>query len=173
MTKRLFKKILPLLTVLLLAPWPVAYAYDGQAAQETIQVQAAGPESAPGATAFTRAIGSVTPGDLFYIDVTGHPADIAVTLYLTNTEELVHCYRYMTLKVGCYTQTGANQWEKAAMSNGELAPAIYITMLNGQVRFNLAGYAKYKVSIDSGCFYCTAANTNQGMASPRFYLTVD
>jgi len=46
-------------------------------------------------------------------------------------------------------------------------------MRNGQVSFILPGYAKYKVAIDSGCFYCTNANADGSSLSPQFYLEVN
>ena len=175
MTRRFIRKIFPLLAILLLAPWPVAYAYDNEAAtQGTVQIQVAEPRAAPSWSVFGRAIGGVTtPGDLFYIDTTNNSADILVTLYLTNSQELIHCYRYITLKVGVYIQTNATEWEKAADGNGELIPDTYIALHNGQVSFTLPGCAKYKVAIDSGCFYCVNANTDKGSVSPTFYLTVN
>jgi len=78
------------------APWPIAYGYEASNAsvgQETVQVTAAEASAKPSWTAFGRAIGGVNPGDLFHVDATNSPADISVTLYLTNAEELVHAYR--------------------------------------------------------------------------------
>ena len=169
------KLILPLLAILLLTPWPVAYAYDvsdGKVGHETVMVQAAEPSAAPSWNAFGGAIGGVTtPGDLFYIDATNSPADIVVTLYLTNTQELARCYRYLILKVGIYVQSGEGQWEKALGDRGPIGPEIYITLLNGQVNCTLPGCAKYKVTIDNGCFYCLGTSADGGSISPQFYLT--
>ena len=174
MTNRRIKKIFPLLAILLLVPWPIAYAHDNEAAaQGTAQIQVAESPAAPSATAFGRGIGGVTPGDLFYIDSTGSTADIMVSLHLTNTQQLIHCYRYMTLEVGVYVQTDANKWEKATLWDGDPIPDTYITMRNGQVSFKLRGYEKYKVAIDTGCFYCITTNTERGSISPQFYLTVE
>ena len=169
------KFILPLLAVLLLTPWPVAYAYDiALAKQEPIQVEAAEISAAPSWNAFGRAIGGVTtPGDLFYIDATNNPADISVTLHLTNAEELVHYYRYLILNVGVYFQTSIDQWEKATIVNGELIPDTYITMRNGAVSFTLPGYAIYKITIDSGSFYSFGTAADGGSVSPQFYLTAE
>ena len=169
------KFILPLLAVLLLTPWPVAYAHDiALAGQEPIQVEAAEISAAPSWNAFGRAIGGVTtPDDLFYIDATNNPADISVTLHLTNAEELVHYYRYLILNVGVYFQTSIDQWEKATIVNGELIPDTYITMRNGAVSFTLPGYAIYKITIDSGSFYSFGTAADGGSASPQFYLTAE
>ena len=169
------KFIFPLLAILLLTPWPVAYAYDNTVAgQEPIQIDAAEPTAAPNWSVVGHTIGGVsTPGDLFYIDTTNNNADILVTLHITNTEELVHYYRYLFLKVGVYVQTGTDQWEKLAIGNGELIPDIYITMRKGWVSFTLPGYAKYKITIDSGCFYCSTTVTDESSISPKFYLTAE
>ena len=117
MTKKLIKKIFPLLALLLLAPWPVAYAHDNDgAAQETIQVTIADSSAAPSATAFGKAISGVTPGDLFYIDATENVADIKVILYLTNAQELIHFYRYMNQQVGVYVEGSNGEGSKPSRS---------------------------------------------------------
>lgn len=162
------------MAILFLAPWPVAYAYDdGAAAPGLVQIQVAEYSTAPSATAFGMAIGGVTPGDLFYIDAGDYPADIVITLHITNTQQLIHCYRYMTLKVGLYIQAGDGKWQGATLSDGSPIPDTYITLRNGQVSFTLAGYTEYKVAIDGGCFYCFGTNTDIESMSPQFYLTVD
>ena len=167
------KLILLLLATLLLTPWPVAYAYDNtMAEQAAIQVEAAESSAAPHWNAFGKAIGGVTPGDLFYIDTDNNTTDMLITLHITNTDELIHYYRYLTLNVGVYVQTGTDQWEKATTGNGELLPDTYITILNGRVSFTLPGYAKYKITIDKGCFYCYGTGTDESAISPTFYLTV-
>ena len=176
MTKRFIKKIFPLLAILLLAPWPAAYAYSYNSemtGQGVVQIEVAEASVAPSATVFGRGIGGVTPGDLFYIDTEDYPADIMVALHLTNTQALSHCYRYMTLKVEVYIQTDTNEWVKATWWDGGPIPDTYITLFNGQVSFVLPGYAKYKVTIDGGCFYCITTNTDGGSVSPQFYLSVD
>ena len=71
MRNRITKLIFPFIAILLLAPWPIAYAYsyEGEmASQGVVQVKAADASVAPSAIAFGRSVGSVTPGDLFYID---------------------------------------------------------------------------------------------------------
>ena len=174
MRNKLSGFIFPLIAVLLLAPWPVAYAYDsGKAGQETVQIKAAEASAAPSGTAFGRAIGGIKSGDLFYVDAIGRPADILVTLHLTNIQELYHCYRYFILKVGVYVEGNAGDWEQASWPGGELIPDTFLTLQNGQVSFSLAGYANYKVTVDEGSFYCLTASADGGNLSPRFYLTVE
>jgi len=176
MRNKWFKRFFPLLATLLLLPWPVAYAYDADGAlsgQDAVQIEVAEVSAQPTWTAFGKAIGGVTPGDLFYIDATDNPADIQVNVYITNAQELISCYRNLILKVGVYAEDDSGEWEKAAMGNGELIPDTFITMRNGQVSFTLPGYANYKVTIDSGSFYCTRTKADGGSLSPQFYLTVD
>ena len=176
MRNKWIKRFFPLLATLLLLPWPVAYAYDTDGAlsgQDAVQIEVAEVSAQPTWTAFGKAIGGVTPGDLFYIDATNNTADIQVNLYITNAQELISCYRNLILKVGVYAEDDTGEWEKAAMGNGELIPDTFITMRNGQVSFTLPGYANYKVTIDGGSFYCTTTKANGGSLSPQFYLTVD
>jgi hypothetical protein len=167
------KLIFLLLATVVLIPWPVAYAHDNAIAGQTpMQIEAAETAAAPHCKAFGKAIGSVTPGDLFYIDLGNDTTDTLVTLHITNTDELIKYYRYLTLKVGVYVQTGADQWEKTTMGNGEAFPDTYITMINGSVSFMLPGYAKYKITIDKGCFYFYGTGADESAISPTFYLTV-
>ena len=176
MRNKWIKRFFPIFALLLLAPWPVAYAHDASDAldgQDGVQIEVAETSVQPTWTAFGKAIGGVTPGDLFYIDATDNPADIAVTLYITNAHELIGCYRNLILKVGIHIESDTGEWEKASTGNGELIPDTFITIRNGRVSFTLPGLAKYKITIDSGSFYCTTTNTDSGSLSPQFYLEVD
>lgn len=161
--------------MLLLILMPVSYAYSNdKGARQMVQVEVAEPSVAPSWTAFGGAIGGVTtPGDLFYIDATDNATDLQVTLHLTNANQLIHCYRYLLLKVGVYAEGEANQWQKASCWNNEPIPDTYITLRNGQARFALPGKAKYKVAIDDGCFYCIRTDAEGGSASPQFCLTTE
>ncbi len=171
------KWLFPLLALLLLTPWPIAYAHNytnDTAGQGAVRVEVAEPSAAPTWTVFRRAIGGVsTPGDLFYIDATSNTADIRVNLYLTNAQELSHYYRYLILKVGVYVEGNAGQWQKASMGDSEPIPDTFITLRDARVSFTLPGYAKHKVTIDSGSFYCTNVDVDGSSLSPQFYLTVD
>ena len=167
------KLVLSLIAIALLVPWPVAYAYDaGVVGQESVRITVAEPDARPGWKAFGKAIGSVTPGDLFYIDGTDSPVDRLVTIHLTNAEELVHCYRYMILNIGVYVLNGADQWEKANKGSAEMSQDYYLTMRTGWVSFILPGNAKYKVTIDGGCFYCFSTSDASSI-SPKLYLTIE
>ena len=169
------KLLFPFLAMLLLAPWPVAYAYDNVIdSPEPIQIEAAETSAAPSWTAFGGAIGGVaTPADLFYVDTTTYPADTPVTLYITNAAELIQCYRYLILNVGVYVETGVDQWERLATGDGEVLPDTYITMHNSRTGFTLPGCARYKITIDGGSFYCFPAGADTGGTSPKFYLTAE
>lgn len=176
MRNRWIKRIFPLMVVLLLTPWPVAYAHDftnGMTEQDAVRIAVAESSAAPNMSVFGQAIGGVTPGDLFYIDATDNPADIRVSLYITNAQELICHYRYLILKVGVYTESNGSEWEKVTGSNGEPFPDTFITMRDAWVSFALPGLVKYKITIDSGSFYCTNTDTEKGSLSPQFYLTVD
>jgi len=178
MNKKLLKRIFPLIAVLLLAPWPVAYAHDvsgAETGQETVQIEVAEASAKPTMTVFGRYIGGVEAGELFYIDATDNPADIQVTLYITNTQELSHCYRYLILKVGVYIESDAGEWKKADQWNGEPTPDTFVTLRNGQVSFTLAGYASYKLTIDGGSYHSHSftGSADEGGFSPQFFLEVD
>ena len=167
--------IFVLLATLLLTPWPVAYAYDNDMAEQApIQIEAAPASATPSWRAYGGAIGGVSaPGDLFYIDAADSAIDTLVTLYLTNADELVNHYRYLILETGIYAQNDTGQWEKATMGNGEPIPDTYLTMRNGRVSFYLQGYDKYKLTIDGGSFYCFPTGSDGGSISPKFYLTAE
>ncbi len=178
MRNKWIKRIFPLFALLILAPWPVAYAHtltNDTAEQEVIQVEAADTLEAPDfGDVVGKTIGGVTkPGALFYVDATENTHDIQANLYITNTNELSHCYRHLILKVGIYVENGAGEWEKATLVNGEAIPDTFITLQNAQVGFTLPGLAKYKLTIDSGSYYCINAVDDGGDVSPQLFLTVD
>ena len=176
MRNKWIKRFFPLLALLLLAPWPVAYAHDvsdGVVGEETVRLEVAEASAQPTWTTFGKAIGGVTPGELFSIDAIDNPVDIQVNVYITNAQELIYHYGYLILKVGIYVETDGGEWKEASRWDGELIPDTLITMRNGQVSFTLPGYAKYKVTIDSGSFRCIRTGANGSSFSPQFYLTVD
>ena len=165
MRNTLIKQLFPLFALLLLAPWPIAYAYDnGASAEKEVQIRVADAALAPKGTVFGKATGGITRGDLFYLDTAGRSADIVSSLHLTNAAELSRCFSYMILKVGIYAERQAGQWEKVTL------PDTFITMQNAQTSFTVGGYANYKMTIDSGSFYCTNI---KACVSPQFYLTVE
>ena len=167
------KLILTLITALLLVPWTVAYAYD-DAAAATGPVVITSPETAslPQFNVYGNAIGGVIPGDIFLIDTSNSAVDTTFTLYITNTDELSHNYRYMTLNIGTYIQDSNSEWEKVPTGEGESSLETYLTMQNGAVSFVLAGGARYKITIEKGCFYRYGIDADRKSALPDFYLTV-
>jgi hypothetical protein len=169
------KKILffSLLAVLALIPCAAAYANDDvQAADNAVNIEVSDASLAPSIEVFGNAIGGVEAGELFTVDISGTVADTEFILSITNTDELVHSYRYMNLNVGIYVQTGADTWEKVASIGGEALPDVYITMQSGLVTFTLEGNAKYKITIDKGCFRAYGAVKGKNTAIPCFYLTL-
>ncbi len=170
-------KLFPLLALLLLAPWPIAFAHDYVNASPQggeIQIEVAESSARPSWQAFGKAIGGVsTTGDLFYVDATEYPTDILVTLYITNNNELNRCYSYLILRVGVYVEGNTDEWTAASLHDSQPVPDTFITMRNGQVSLTLPGCASYKFTIDGGSFRCTATNVDGGSVSPQFYLTTD
>ncbi len=167
------KLIFLFMAALLLVPWTVAYAYDDAAAATgPVNIVPAESASLPRFNAYGNAIGGVTPGDIFLIDLSHSPDDTALTLYITNTDELVHDYRYLTLNIGTYVQTATGAWEKVPTGEEENPRETYLTMQNGAISFVLAGGARYKITIDQGCFYCYGIGADRTLTLPDFYLTV-
>ena len=176
MGRKLAKLIFLLFVVLVLAPWPVAYAYDDMASLTgggAIQVQVADPSVSPTCTAFRGAVGSVTPGDLFYVDATDDAGDIRVTLHLSNSDELISWYRFLVVKVGVYVEDNGGEWARAPMTDGELTPETRITLQDAEAGFVLPGYARYKVALDGGSFNARSVNVGGGSAAPQFSLAVN
>jgi len=172
------KIIFIFVAIALLLPWPVAYGHDagdGMVGQDTVHIEIAESSAKPSMEAIGGIINGVTPGDLFYIDATENQTDIVVTLHITNTHELIHCYRYMMFKVGMYVEGNAGKWTEATSFDGQPLPETFVTLKNGQASFILSGDAKYKVAIDGGTFNCLPTSTHADGSSlePQFYLTVD
>jgi len=174
--RKIFLFILIIVATLLVASWliPIAYGQtNGDTEQGDVYVEAAPPEAAPAASFFGNAIGGVTAGDLFYIYATNHQPDMSVDLYITNTDELIHYFRYLILKVGVYVEDVDGQWKQITSQDGIVLPDTYITMQNSPVTFILPGLARYKLTIESGSYYCLPLHSNDGDFSPQFYVNVD
>jgi hypothetical protein len=170
MKKLLFFSIV---AALLLIPCAAAYASDDtQADGNAINIEPADPTLAPSIKVFGNAIGGVNAGDLFIVDMSGIMADTEFILSITNTDELVHSYRYLTLNVGIYVQTDAGAWEKVTTVTGATLPDIYITMQSSLATFTLTGNARYKITIDKGCFHSYCVVKGESAAIPSFYLTM-
>ena len=168
--------ILLLSAALLFTPWLATYAYgavSGAVTDEAVQIESAKPPASPRATFYGMAAGSVSPGDLFYIDATGHGRDINATLYLTNTGDLTRYLKHLTLKIGIYAEDCNGQWQPALLSDSAAVPDAFLSLHSRPMSFSLAGDTRYKVTIDSGSFYCFTTNISGEKPSPQFYLTVE
>jgi len=75
MRNKWFKRIFRLFSLILLAPWPAAYAQDN--AEHPVEIQAVKPSAAPSWNVLRKAIGGARAGDLFYINInaTNYKAD--------------------------------------------------------------------------------------------------
>jgi hypothetical protein len=158
--------------LLVLAPWPVVYAYEGANADTTqFNIVAADETSAPRIEAYGKAVGSVTAGELFQVDLTGIPADTPYTLMMTNADEMMADFRFMNMEVGVYVQAadGAG-WEPLQTDSFH---QVFISMHSGLTDFTLPGGAKYKITIEHGCFYCYGAGEDSEITAPAFHLEAD
>jgi hypothetical protein len=165
------KLVFIIIAALLLFPWTVAYAYgDAAASTGAAVITPAEADSLPQFNVFGKAIGSVNRGDIFTIDNTGSDSDTSFTLSLTNTDELIDDFRYMTLNIGIYIRNSDGEWEKAPFADN-VNSSVYLTMQNGSVSFTLAGGAVYKVSVEKGCFYCYGSGAVKTVTLPEFYLS--
>jgi len=157
--------------LLFLGPQLTSLAYGestGDSGQAGIQVEAAESPTTPEITIFGKAIGGVTPGDLFYVDATGSSCDILISLYITNADVLISHLRYLNLKVAVYYEDENGQWSKTPLRDSYLPADTYLTLHNSPVNITLPGYARYKIAIDSGCYYCINAGTGGDNISPQF-----
>ena len=162
--------------VLLLGPWLVSFAYgdvDNDSGQTGVNVEAATAPALPTLSVFGQAFGEVTSGDLFYVDARNSSNDILVNLYITNAHELIHHLRYLVLKVTVYCEDEEGNWIKTIPQGVNPAGDTCITLRNSPVNFNLPGLARYKISVDSGSYYCIRAAENSAEVSPQFYLAID
>ncbi len=137
-----------------------------------IYVTPASPEDTPKIDIFGNYIGTVTGGDLFYVSANESQPDIAINLYITNTDELVKSFKYLMLKVAVYVKDANGQWQQITEQNGVTLPDTYITLQNGTANFILSGLANYKVTIETGS-YKSYPSTNDGFAIPQFYLEAE
>jgi len=164
------------LILILLCPWPVAYAHEHSMAGTQpggVTVTSAGSADKPTLEVVGGGIGGLSPGHLFYIDSVDCGADVSAALHLTNSDELVKYFRYVILKVGVWKQAADGEWQRARLSSGEVVPDTYLSMQNGMVTYRLPGYARYRISIDGGCNYSLGAVAGGSPVSPSFYLGVE
>jgi len=162
-----------LIAALLLAPWPVVYAFDrvnADTVQLDIQPAASGTE--PQFKAYGNAVGSVNYGELFRIDTTGEESDRTYQLLITNVDDLASDYRFMNFKIGVYAQqAGTENWERLDTNGTVQFHDIYISIVDGGVSFTLPGGAKYKITIEHGCFNAYSVRAGSTISVPQFYLS--
>ena len=175
MMSRLFKLILALVAALAFVTCSVAYAYDSSAAAaQPVMVEPATAEALPSWSAFGGAIGGINhPGDLFHVDASDNPADISMVVSLTNAHELIHSYRYLLLRVCIYRQGASIELDSDSPWEEVLIPETYVSLRSAQATFILPGAAKYKVTIDDGCFYCFPGGSEAESVLPKFHLMVE
>jgi hypothetical protein len=174
--KKLLKYLLPAVALIALTPWPVAFAFDAKgvsADNQPIQITAAEQGPQPSIIAYGNAIGSVNPTDLFNIDAANNRGDFTVTLYITNTDELIHTYKYLILEVRIYVEKSEGIWEEVRGTNDKALPETYITLRDAQVDFALSGLASYKIAVNGGSVNRNSTSPTESSASPKFYLAVD
>jgi hypothetical protein len=115
--------------------------------------------------------GSVTHGDLYYVDTTGYTGDVLVTVYLTNAGMLVKDYTYLNFQVNVWSGT-SGAWIQGARADDSPIGSVYLNQINGSVSMVLLGDTKYCITIDGGSYYCISTSAAGGSLSPAFYIEV-
>jgi hypothetical protein len=113
--------------------------------------------------------GAVTAGDVYYIDTTDYLGDILVTVFLTNTDELIKDYSYLNLQINVWAGTSGD-WDQSNMADGSSIGTVYLTLTGGYATFILSGNTEYCIAVDDGNYYCIDTDAAGGSLSPDFYL---
>jgi hypothetical protein len=116
--------------------------------------------------------GTVTKGDLYYVDTTGYTGDVLVTVYMTNAGMLVRDYNYLDFQVNVWSGTSGSWTTQATRADGSPIGTVFLTEINGSVNLVLAGATKYCITIDGGSYYCISTSAAGGSLSPAFYIEV-
>ncbi|MDP3061822.1 MAG: hypothetical protein Q8O40_01220 [Chloroflexota bacterium] len=155
----------------------VSFAYDADGAGQ-VRVQNAGEAQGLvyGALPRWSAIAGVpsqidAPGDLYLIDATGVSRPVSLSLHLVNPGEVARSYAYLHLKVGVY-EDGPGGWSKAIAADGQSLEETYLTLLNGQASFFLAGGKRYVITVDDGAYYAKPAGGRDTGTSIKFFVSV-
>ena len=116
--------------------------------------------------------GTITPGDVYYVDASNYAGDIRVTVYLTNSGLLAEDYTYLNMKVNVWTGSSGS-WTQATPIGDSSNATDYLTLDQGTISFILQGNAHYCISIDGGDYYCegTTVDSTHDL-SPQFYINV-
>ncbi len=132
---------------------------------ETTLIRVADDAEKPTWTVLNGTIGSITPGNLFYINATDVNEDLQVMLSMVNSNELISRYSFLLLKVEVYVLSGS-VWEEVNM------PEQYISMKSPHAKFPLAGLSDYRIFLSSGSFIGQRLS-NDISPSPTFFLKVE
>jgi hypothetical protein len=126
---------------------------------------------APDWTPIVERPGSITAGDVYYIDSTSYTGDVMVTLYLTNASALSCDYSYLDMQVNVWEDSNGT-CDQAVLADGSAIGTVFLTIPNGSTSFILHGNTTYCVTIDGGSYYCIDTDAAGGSLSPNFYLDV-
>jgi hypothetical protein len=117
--------------------------------------------------------GTITAGDVYYVDCTGNASDVRLTIYLTNSGKLAKDYTYLNMQVN--VRGGESEdWTQAVTVDDSINATDYMTFDKGVISFILEGSTFYCISIDGGDFYCanTLVDATHDL-SPKFYINVE
>jgi hypothetical protein len=126
---------------------------------------------APNWTPVVGEAGAASPGDVYHIDTTSYLGDVLVTVFYTNTNQLIKDYSYLNLKVNVWTGT-SGAWSQATRADGSTIDATYLTLSGGYTTFILNGNAEYCISVDGGNYFCIDTDAASGSLSPDFFIQV-
>lgn len=132
------------------------------------------------------AAGSITAGDIYYIDVGTYTGDILVTIYLNNPAALLKDYSFLNMAIGAYGAGYDSQASPTWTWNGSPITQFmtgiyynyYLTLTNGYVSFILKASdtatdgtnSYFAITIEGGSYYCIS--TTAGDLSPDFYIDI-
>jgi len=110
-------------------------------------------------------IGSVEVVDLFTVTPEAdYPGDLQITVYLTNGDELVHCYRYLMMEMRVFDNTPL-----------QVGRTEFVTLINGRATFDISPVwtSPYTVTITGGVYRSIKGAPAAGESlSPSFYCEV-
>lgn len=131
--------------------------------------------------------GSISNGDLYYMDIGSYTGDLLVTLYLNNPAALSHDYSYLNMAICVYgTDSSGTAWNTSPISQfvDSSGYTTYLNITNGYVSFILHyndttqtgtgtnTHAYFAITVNGGAYYCINPSASNGNLSPQFYLDV-
>lgn len=164
------KTIIIIFAIALLTPWPVAFAYDNGELNPLSCTVSVAPDANQPFTVYGQMIGSVPTINLFTIDATNRQWDTSATLYITNTADLVKCYRYLIMECQVFLRLEDNSWKEVTSNCASSYQNSIISLRNGHIDFMLQGGGYYMVTIAQGSYYCT--NSQADESTPYFFLEI-